>query len=230
METSDIIISVRDKTGHLSHHILRYGRNTVGRGQDRDIIIPATNEEPLEVSREHVVVALSDGPGKGLSIIDERDVGQPNLTYINGYSIKRGEEIELRKGDIVSLGVYGYKFTVEGLNETMKGPFEEVVIDSDEIRVNGLLIADSVLTDAQIAGLRFFLENKGEVLESGDIYKAIFQDPPANGQVAVVDYSTKLVAALRNALNERYRGFLFEPVAGVGYRFRKPELEWNSLI
>ena len=229
MDDSNIVISVHSDKIFLFNHILKFGTNTVGRDQSRDVIIPTTDKNRLGVSREHVTLTINNGTESTHTLIQERVKGADNPTYINGYEIELGKETGLRKGDIVSLGERGCRFMVSGLDDTNNGPFPEIEVLEDRIKLNGRSLEHDKLNANQNLGLRYFWDNQGKLLEWGVIYEAIFKEPPAGGTIAARDYCAHLVSTLRKVLNERYSGFLIQTIPGKGYLFRKPKLEWTSL-
>ena len=226
MPDSEVLVSVKDNSKFLFHHMLREGRNTVGRGGDRDLVIPADNLS--QVSREHLSIDVDNDSDSRLTVVFDRidERFQPaNLTYINGYSVDVGKKVPLRLTDTISLGAKGYKLHVGRENLTMPGPYEEIAIQADEVMVNG---RQTKLALSQKSFIKLLMASQGEILSYGHIYSQITKKP-ANNRVNSKYYCQRLVSQIRKLIDERYPGFLIKTIEEEGYQFRKPELEWTSL-
>jgi len=222
MPAKEILAALKDSSGILSIYQLKNGRNTIGRGKDRDLSVDV--DESSEVSREHFSLNIDDGSGVGLTVIDERD--KPiNLTYINGYSIETGKVIEVRLNDTISMGTKGYRLHLTEPDMTMARPFEEIRVENDDVFINGRSMN---LIAGQVSAIKLLIDHPGETLSYGYIYSHVSKGS-ANNRVNAKYYCQRLIGTIRKEINERYSGFLIKTMDGEGYQYRRPELEWASL-
>lgn len=89
-----------DKEGHRRDFPLHKGPNTIGRKNDCDIRIPAS-----DVSRLHAEVIVDDN---GATV---RDLGASNGTFVN---YQRVTEEDLEPGDFLTIGPVTFTLQIDG--------------------------------------------------------------------------------------------------------------------
>jgi len=193
-----------DPTGH--EHQLRGGTTTIGRAVECDIVITSKR-----VSREHARLLR-----EGRRVMLE-DLSSTNGTFLNDERIL--EPMELRDGDIVSVG--DVKFTFRDPDTTIGGMLRvELDLDASAgiVRVNRRVVN---LSPKEFALLMHLYERRGKVCSKDDIGKAVWPEY----QEGIYDYQIEnLVRRLRARLEpDPSNAQLLITVRGLGYKLVMPE-------
>jgi pSer/pThr/pTyr-binding forkhead associated (FHA) protein len=193
-----------DPTGH--EHPLRGETTTIGRAVECDIVITSKR-----VSREHARL-VRDGRRVMLE-----DLNSTNGTFLNDEHIL--EPMELRDGDIVSIG--DVKFTFRDPDTTIGGMLRvELDLDASAgiVRVNRRVVN---LSPKEFALLMHLYERRGKVCSKDDIGKAVWPEY----QEGIYDYQIEnLVRRLRARLEpDPSNAQLLITVRGLGYKLVMPE-------
>ena len=193
-----------DPTGH--EHPLRGATTTIGRAVECDIVITSKR-----VSREHARL-LRDGRRVMLE-----DLNSTNGTFLNDEHIL--EPMELRDGDIVSIG--DVKFTFRDPDTTIGGMLRvELDLDASAgiVRVNRRVVN---LSPKEFALLMHLYERRGKVCSKDEIGKAVWPEY----QEGIYDYQIEnLVRRLRARLEpDPSNAQLLITVRGLGYKLVMPE-------
>ena len=193
-----------DPTGH--EHQLRGETTTLGRALECDIVITSKR-----VSREHARLVRN-----GRRVMLE-DLNSTNGTFLNDEHIL--EPMELRDGDIVSIG--DVKFTFRDPDTTIGGMLRvELDLDASAgiVRVNRRVVN---LSPKEFALLMYLYERRGKVCSKDDIGKAVWPEY----QEGIYDYQIEnLVRRLRARVEpDPSNAQLLITVRGLGYKLVMPE-------
>jgi pSer/pThr/pTyr-binding forkhead associated (FHA) protein len=193
-----------DPIGH--EHPLRGEITTIGRAVECDIVITSKR-----VSREHARL-VRDGRRVMLE-----DLNSTNGTFLNDEHIL--EPMELRDGDVVSIG--DVKFTFRDPDTTIGGMLRvELDLDASAgiVRVNRRVVN---LSPKEFALLMHLYERRGKVCSKDEIGKAVWPEY----QEGIYDYQIEnLVRRLRARLEpDPSNAQLLITVRGLGYKLVMPE-------
>ncbi len=193
-----------DPTGH--EHQLRGATTTIGRAVECDIVITSKR-----VSREHARLTRD-----GRRVMLE-DLNSTNGTFLNDERIL--EPMELRDGDVVSIG--DVKFSFRDPDTTIGGMLRvELDLDASAgiVRVNRRVVN---LSPKEFALLMHLYERRGKVCSKDEIGKAVWPEY----QEGIYDYQIEnLVRRLRARLEpDPSNAQLLITVRGLGYKLVMPE-------
>ncbi len=187
-------------------HQLRGDITIVGRAVECDIVITSKR-----VSREHARLVR-----QGRRVMLE-DLNSTNGTFLNQERIL--EPMELRDGDIVSIG--DVKFTFRDPDTTVGGMMRvELDLDASAgvVRINRRVVN---LSPKEFALLLYLHERRGKVCSKDDIGKAVWPEY----QEGIYDYQIEnLVRRLRARVEpDPSNAQLLITVRGLGYKLVMPE-------
>lgn len=94
------LVSYTDRLGR--YWPLLQGKNRIGRRTERSIAGPDLPLDDATVSLEHAVIHASAAPGR----MKVEDLRSRNGTYVDGLRIAPGQKVELRDGQILTLGEF----------------------------------------------------------------------------------------------------------------------------
>jgi hypothetical protein len=181
--TSTWVCLIRIKTNEgLRSHVIDKPSFTIGRTQEADLPILESS-----VSRLHLGVKVQPD---AIYIDDQKSA---NGTIFNGQPLPPGQVVQVKPGDIVSLGTSGFEFTFISIPK----PFEMMDDDSKK----GAVMASMEDLAKQIEG-RARLQLEGELKHARAELERELRQARADAEKAVVKGSVEAERAITSARGE----------------------------